>query len=1547
MLEKYRKTLRKFTKMKKFYIVILNLFLLCLILFSNKPQSVLTQSFSTNLEILEDTQIDGDYDGDLIIDGVQSGSAIVIASGTNVTFRNLTIYISEGQTLDSIIKIKTGAKLVLDNVNILLSSKPTSAIIENNGVVELNNCDFPNISNKDMFVDILNNSDEIGAITLHNVAEKSLTRIKLLQGSIYVDESTSIDGEINLCLEEDYSVISESGDRYIGRALVKGINTFAGKFLDNFKFDGAPNESAIDGTSEYIFEKFKDKYYLDYVGYLGDDLRVCDDGYDVIYNDGEKDVCVDTIDSGDIILTQFCIKVKNKEEVKINPGFLYENYAYIGGKFATSRMFVKYAEIYEQENIYVGGNVLKKSNDTGKISIVSQDFVLDNITTLFGNSSKRLFINGNVSFQTLKIKSFCERQDGIYEDASALKTQNLCVSPSVLTTEENVETIYSSQVLACVDLKGYSLENILTDAGLSVSRLASTQNYGILNIEISDSFSNDVKVILKEIETVKNVSLAIDNSKLTYDGTDQISKCIPYYLEGETKVYLEEGEFTLFKMENGTTTPIGQMIDAGDYRIIVGDREGFVFENKQFDITIDPIGLSIEFTKTDFVYDGTEKYVETTVSGVLDGESVQIRYNGNGQILPGIYTITAEIISSNSNNYNILDDSKECTLFIDKATIDMSQVIVEDREVEYTGERFSISPKNEIEGLGYVRSASYADVGNYHIQITFFVTDLNLYYPLKDNENIRNVLLKITPKIIDLSDIHFEDIHHTYDGNAINVNVPQSIIDSLPEQVSKEIKISGDGVVNASDTPYVVTITFRLRERYLKNYALSPAVHTCKIYIERATIDESVFKFEDLTIEYDGDSHKIEAENIPTEIVQCENIDGGRVVCGTYEQRFTLKLSDTENYNPLKKVEYSATLTILPATFDMSQVKFDDLEVTYGPNTYYILQASNFSENLNVTYKYYLGREHLIGAEKTGVCNAGTYTVVASFEAKDEWKDNSYPIDDLSANLIINKKIIDLSSFVFEDKIITYDGLSHSLEVEDAGDISFEYSQKNLVNAGRYEIIATPIFDTANYKLKDATELKAVLTIKKVIIDMSNIQFNDIVATYDRQVKVAKISGDLPNGVSVYYTNNEQINAGEYIAIASFELEDSVNFEAIPNKSCTIEINQKAVSVNLEKTIFVYNGEPIYVTANVEGVIDGDIVRVTLKNNGNINASKYYSEILLSNSNYYSPQTIVSYTIEKTDLDLSKISFNDVEVTYDGLEHTPKLEGELPSGVTANIVSNKVINVGEYISYVEFLVVNPNYKTPERLVAYSKVLPKPILVEFSNYKNLVADGTRHDISVNFVGLVDNNFDDYKLIYSAEPVLAGEYTVKVELNENSNYVILGANTLNFEILTSEKTYIDQDLEILIKGDGFSTTSNIVLLQNEKIEEKLLGAGIVPKEYSAFKLEMNDVENRKEVSISLKPNTINTANSKSIKVYKISNNELTEIDFELKNNKINFVANLGDEIVVVEEKGEMEKNKLLIAIIIFSAFVSIEIIVFVAFKKRHKKAKTDIFVNIDAE
>ena len=131
--------------MKKFYIALLNMLLLCLLIFPQKTQSVYARNVTSNWVIAEDTQIDGETDGDLLIEGVQSGSAIVIESGANVTLKNLTINIAEGQTLSSVISIEAGAKLILENVIVTLSSKPTHAIIANEGMLEIDNCVFPNI----------------------------------------------------------------------------------------------------------------------------------------------------------------------------------------------------------------------------------------------------------------------------------------------------------------------------------------------------------------------------------------------------------------------------------------------------------------------------------------------------------------------------------------------------------------------------------------------------------------------------------------------------------------------------------------------------------------------------------------------------------------------------------------------------------------------------------------------------------------------------------------------------------------------------------------------------------------------------------------------------------------------------------------------------------------------------------------------------------------------------------------------------------------------------------------------------------------------------------------------------------------------------------------------------------------------------------------------------------------------------------------------------------------------------------------------------------
>lgn len=109
-------------------------------------------------------------------------------------------------------------------------------------------------------------------------------------------------------------------------------------------------------------------------------------------------------------------------------------------------------------------------------------------------------------------------------------------------------------------------------------------------------------------------------------------------------------------------------------------------------------------------------------------------------------------------------------------------------------------------------------------------------------------------------------------------------------------------------------------------------------------------------------------------------------------------------------------------------------------------------------------------------------------------------------------------------------------------------------------------------------------------------------------------------------------------------------------------------------------------------------------------------------------------------------------------------------------------------------------------------------------------------------------------------------------------------------------------------------------------------------------MSDSEYRQEVILNLKINNISNYNSKNIKVYKIVDNELRELDYTLVASTLQFLANIDDEIVIIEMPNS--NNVALIYLIIASTLVLIICATIVILKTRKKKQKNpNYFVDID--
>ncbi|MCD7746650.1 MAG: YDG domain-containing protein [Lachnospiraceae bacterium] len=131
--------------------------------------------------------------------------------------------------------------------------------------------------------------------------------------------------------------------------------------------------------------------------------------------------------------------------------------------------------------------------------------------------------------------------------------------------------------------------------------------------------------------------------------------------------------------------------------------------------------------------------------------------------------------------------------------------------------------------------------------------------------------------------------------------------------------------------------------------------------------------------------------------------------------------------------------------------------------------------------------------------------------------------------------------------------------------------------AGTYTVTAS-ISDT-NYTLTGTTTAEFV--VAKATYDMSSVSFEDTTCTYDGSEKALKISGTLPDGVSVSYTNNTLMNVGSTEATASFT-GDANNYEAIASMTATLTITNADLTVTVTGYEGVYDGGEHSITVEAD-----------------------------------------------------------------------------------------------------------------------------------------------------------------------------------------------------------------------------------------------------------------------------------------------------------------------------------------------------------------------------
>ncbi|MCH5161649.1 MAG: DUF5050 domain-containing protein [Clostridiales bacterium] len=278
--------------------------------------------------------------------------------------------------------------------------------------------------------------------------------------------------------------------------------------------------------------------------------------------------------------------------------------------------------------------------------------------------------------------------------------------------------------------------------------------------------------------------------------------------------------------------------------------------------------------------------------------------------------------------------------------------------------------------------------------------------------------------------------------------------------------------------------------------------------------------FSDLTVDYDGQAHKIEIVGTLPDGTDVNYTDNEKTNAGTYTAKAELSGDGYETKT------LTATLKINKINVNTSSLAWSgDKTVDYNGQKHSLTVSGTLPDGVSAKYYYN-------NAELDGVTDAGTYTVKCVLSGAN------YNDTDLTETLTVNK--IDIPASVQQtfawsgDKNVEYDTLTHKLVV--MGDIPSGVTAKYYYNdvecdgvseVGSYTVKC--VLSGPNYNAVEMTTTLVISTTEKQLYTAflgTKVYFqNDLDGDrlyYAAGGNVTKVNNDVPNymiadGNSLYY----------------------------------------------------------------------------------------------------------------------------------------------------------------------------------------------------------------------------------------------------------------------------------------------------------------------------------------------------------------------------------------------------------------------------------------------
>ncbi|MEK6451060.1 MBG domain-containing protein, partial [Myroides sp. C1519] len=745
----------------------------------------------------------------------------------------------------------------------------------------------------------------------------------------------------------------------------------------------------------------------------------------------------------------------------------------------------------------------------------------------------------------------------------------------------------------------------------------------------------------------------------------------------------------------------------------------------------------IVFRNKDFFYDGEPKSISIDTVNLPAGAFVT--YLGNDQTEIGNHIVKAFINGGNNHLSQIISATMSIK-FKEGSAPSLKEVAFEDLVVKYNGAPFSLYATNIPDNITVdYNITNVTDIGVYNIIATFYFENKII--------DTKKATLTITKGEIDY--VTFDNTSFVYDGTpkilVINGDLPEGTSVSYSRNVITDVSsISITAYINGG-----------------KNYKNKEL--RAKLTITKAELPH--FKFDSASYVFDGTSKSIVIEGDLPNYISVSYKNNKHTNAGNHTA--IANINGGRNYFDK---ELKATLQITKA--DISIVNFNDASFVYDGKPKSLKINDILPEGISIIYSY------------NNQINVGTYQVFALCNG-----NNNYNLFEVKAILTITKA--ELSNLTFNSASFVYDGKPKSLVLNNKlpKGTTVEYLNNKQTAPGTYEVIAK-IDGGKNY---NSTELKATLTINKA--ELPNLTFDNASFTYDGTPKSLVINDNLPDGVTITYSNNKHIDAGDYEVIAHINGGDKYNNTEL---KAMLTINKtKLPIIKLDAASFVYDGTP-------KALIINDIlpegVTLSYSNNMQINVGEYKVIAHINGGkNYENTELTAMLTIEKAELSLT---YDNATFVYDGTHKTLIINDILPEGIKVTYSNNKHINSGNYEAIA---TVNGgiNYNNVE--------LKAHLVITKAELSNLTFDNATfvYDRLPKSLTLKGNLLDDIIVTYSNnKQTNTGVYKVTAMINGGRNYnskelnailTIIKAELPQVVFNSASYTYDGTQKSLILKGN----------------------------------------------------------------------------------------------------------------------------------------------------